>query len=71
MGLVKNSSIVVAGIIISNLLAFVFHIYVGRVLGPAEYGVFGALMALFLIIALPAGAISSAITKGIKEPIFK
>ncbi len=51
------------GVIVSNILAYIFHIYVGRALGPAEYGVFGALMSLFLIIALPAGAISSAITK--------
>lgn len=63
MSLLKNSSIVIFGIVISNLLAYVFHIYVGRVLGPVEYGVFGALMALFLIIALPASAIGSAITK--------
>ncbi len=63
MSLLKNSTIVVAGVIISNILAYVFHIYVGRSLGPVDYGVFGALMALFMIIALPAGAISYAITK--------
>jgi O-antigen/teichoic acid export membrane protein len=63
MGMLKNSTIVVAGIILSNILAYIFHIYVGRSLGPVEYGVFGALMALFMIIALPAGAISYAITK--------
>jgi len=63
MSILKNSSIVVAGVIISNILAYIFHIYVGRSLGPVDYGVFGALMALFMIIALPAGAISYAITK--------
>jgi len=63
MSLIRNSSIVISGIIISNLLAYVFHIYVARSLGPANYGTFGALMALFLLISLPAGAISSAITK--------
>lgn len=63
MGILKNSSIVVSGILISNILAYVFHIYAGRMLGPAEYGVFGALLSLLIIFALPAGAISSAITK--------
>ncbi len=63
MGILKDSSIVVAGVIISNILGYIFHIYAGRVLGPVDYGVFGALMALFSLIALPAGAISSAITK--------
>ncbi len=71
MGLLKNSSIVVAGVMISNILAYVFHIYVGRSLGPADYGVFGALMALFMIIALPAGAISYAITKFTAKFNFK
>ena len=63
MSLLKNSTIVVAGVIISNLLAYIFHFVAGRMLGPADYGVFGALMALFLIVALPAGALGSAITK--------
>ena len=63
MGLIKNSSIVVFGVVVSNILAYIFHIYVGRALGPSEYGVFGALMAVFLLLALPAQAISSALTK--------
>ena len=67
MSLLKNSTIIIIGIIISNILAYIFHIYVGRVLGPADYGVFGALMALFMIIALPTGAISFAVTKFISK----
>ncbi len=63
MGMIKNSSIVIFGVIVSNILAYIFHIYVGRALGPVEYGVFGALMSLFMIVAMPASAISSAITK--------
>jgi len=63
MGMIKNSSIVIFGVLVSNILAYIFHIYVGRALGPVEYGVFGALMSLFMIVAMPASAISSAITK--------
>lgn len=63
MSLLKNSTIVVIGIIISNILAYIFHIYVGRSLGPAEYGVFGALLALLTLLAMPAGAINSSVTK--------
>ncbi len=63
MELAKNSAIIIIGMFLSNLLAYVFHFYAGRSLGPAEYGVFGALLSLFLIIALPAGAIGNAITK--------
>lgn len=63
MSMIKNSAIIFIGLFIANLLAYVFQIYVGRSLGPAGYGVFGSLMALFLIIALPANSIGSAITK--------
>ena len=63
MSLLKNSTIVITGVIISNLLAYVFHFVAGRMLGPEDYGTFGALMALFLLVALPAGALASAVTK--------
>ena len=51
------------GVIVSNLLAYAFHFIAGRMLGPEDYGVFGALMALFLLVALPVGSIGIAITK--------
>ena len=63
MSLLKNSTIVVVGVIVSNLLAYIFHFVAGRMLGPDDYGVFGALMALLLMVALPASALSFAITK--------
>ena len=63
MSMVKNSTILIGGVMVSNLLAYAFHFIAGRMLGPESYGVFGALMALFLIVALPAYALGSAITK--------
>ena len=63
MGLTRNSSIITFGIIVSNILAYVFHIVVGRALGPTDYGEFGALISLYLIISLPSSALSSAVTK--------
>lgn len=63
MSLLKNSTLVIAGVIVANALAYIFHIYVGRVLGPADYGIFGTLLALYSILALPSSAIGSAITK--------
>lgn len=63
MSILRNSTIVIAGVIVSNLLAYAFHFIAARMLGPQDYGVFGALMSLFLLIALPAGALSFAITK--------
>src|SRR5258706_15666722 len=63
MSLLKNSTTVIAGIFVSNVLAYAFHFLAGRMLGPSDYGVFGALMALFLQAAIPATALNSGITK--------
>jgi O-antigen/teichoic acid export membrane protein len=63
MTILKNSTIIIVAIIISNLFAYIYHIIAARILGPENYGVFGALISLLLIIALPAAAISNAITK--------
>ena len=63
MSLLKNSTIVIAGVVVSNLLAYLFHFIAGRMLGPEDYGEFGALMALYLLIALPAAAIGFSIAK--------
>jgi O-antigen/teichoic acid export membrane protein len=52
-----------AGVVVSNLLAYVFHFVAGRKLGPAEYGAFGALMALFILAGIPVSILGSAITK--------
>ncbi len=63
MSLVKNSTIVISGVLVSNLLAYLFHIIAGRMLGPLEYGVFGALMSLFLLVTMPTSALASAVAK--------
>jgi O-antigen/teichoic acid export membrane protein len=63
MNLLKNSTIVIIGVVVSNLLAYLFHFLAGRMLGPEEYGEFGALMSLYLLVALPAGALSFGVTK--------
>src|SRR3989344_5994039 len=63
MSLVKNSSIVAVSVLISSVLAYIFHIVVARSLGPAEYGVFGALFSLLTILMLPSSTIAFSITK--------
>jgi O-antigen/teichoic acid export membrane protein len=51
------------GVVVSNLLAYVFHFVAGRMLGPEDYGEFGALMALFILVGIPASILGSAVTK--------
>jgi len=63
MVLLKNSFVIVLGIMFSAIFNYLFHIYVGRALGPAEYGVFGVLLALYFILSLPANGINNTTVK--------
>ncbi|MEP7197126.1 MAG: oligosaccharide flippase family protein [Saprospiraceae bacterium] len=63
MNLLKSSGTLLFGIIISNLLAYAFHLVAGRMLGPEDYGTLGALLSLYLIVALPGGALAYGVSK--------
>lgn len=52
--LLKNSSIVFVGSMLANFSAYLFHLFVGRILGPVEYGVLTAIMSLFFIFNVPS-----------------
>ena len=46
-----------------NLFAFIFHFYMGRVLGPANYGIFGVILAIVYFFAITATTIQTSIAK--------
>ena len=58
----KDNFVLFIGIFILNFLGYLFHFYVGRKLGPEDYGVFGSLLSLIYIIAMPLSAIQTTIT---------
>jgi len=47
--------------IIGYLSGYIFHIYMGRVLGPEDYGILGSIIAVVTLVTIPAGAIQVAI----------
>jgi hypothetical protein len=49
-----------AGVNVSN---FLYHIFVSRLLGPAHYGVVGALLSILSLLAVPVGAAQLAVTQ--------
>ncbi|MAG52808.1 MAG: capsular biosynthesis protein, partial [Nanoarchaeota archaeon] len=59
----KDNFVLFIGIFILNVLGYVFHFYVGRKLGPGDYGTFGSLLSIIYIIAMPLTAIQTSITK--------
>ncbi len=65
--LARHSGIIFSATIVANLLAYLFHIYMGRSLGAAEYGTLGSLLAAFYILFVPLGAISTVVRKFVSE----
>ncbi len=63
MNLLKNTTIIIVGNVIANVLAYAFHFIAGRMLGPEQYGEVGSLMALFTLVAMPASALAGSISK--------
>jgi len=59
----KHSSITFFSIMIANIFAYLFHIFMARYLGPASYGELGSLLAVFMILSVPVGTIQTVITK--------
>ena len=67
--LIKDSMILFIASTVVNLTNFVFHSYASRLLGPEQYGVLVTLLALIIIVAMPAMALQMTIVK--KTSIFK
>lgn len=49
--------------IISSLFNYFYHVFAGRYLGPADYGIIGSLFAVMYIITLPNSAFTKIIAK--------
>lgn len=61
--LTKSASLMFAATTVVNVLNYVFHIFMGRALGPADYGVLASLVSLLTIASVPATSIQTLITK--------
>lgn len=60
---VKNSIIVLGGSMVANILAYLYHLIVGRILGPVLYGELAALLSLFYILNVPSTVVQTILTK--------
>jgi O-antigen/teichoic acid export membrane protein len=63
MSLYKNTSLILMGTLIANIIAYVFNILVAREIGPESYGILGALLALFSFASWIYMSLFSGITK--------
>lgn len=49
------------------IINYIFHFYVGRTLGPGDYGTFGVLLSIVYIIVMPLMAIQTTISRYVAE----
>lgn len=59
----KSSAILIVGSTIANAGSYFFHLALGRILSPAEYGTLGALLSVYIIMSVPVSAIQNTSAK--------
>jgi O-antigen/teichoic acid export membrane protein len=58
-----NSFVLFSGSMVNNILSYVFHLVVGRMVSVEVYGETESLISLMTIIAVPAGTLAMVMTK--------
>jgi len=61
--LAVNSAIVFAGSMVSNVGAYLYHLVVGRILGPSGYGELSSLISLLYILGVPTIVLQTVLVK--------
>lgn len=60
--LMRNSVGLFFSMFVLNIAGYIFHFFVGRTLGPEDYGIFGAVLSLIYIITIPMNTLQTSIT---------
>ncbi|GEM_PF-1186245 len=61
--LIRDSFLLFTATMGANVLGYFYHFYMGRVLGPASYGILGFFFALLYWVNIPALTLQNAVTK--------
>jgi glycosyltransferase involved in cell wall biosynthesis/O-antigen/teichoic acid export membrane protein len=54
-----------------NGLNFLFHLVISRLLGPSQYGAFGAVLNVISVLTVPLGAVQLAVTQAVVSRVGK
>ncbi len=65
--LIAGSLVLFVGTTIANFGNYLFHLVMGRMLGPADYGVLASLISLIYLFGIPVGAISWTTIKYVSD----
>ena len=61
--LIRDGIILFAATMIANASGYIYHLGMGRILGPADYGSLGAILSLLYILLVPFNVIQTTISK--------
>ncbi len=61
--LAKNSTVVFAGSMAANVLSYLYHLVMGRILGPAGYGELSSLLSLLYVFTVPLLVVQTVLVK--------
>ena len=61
--LALGSFLMMASSVLVNFLNYVFNVFVVRLLGPSNYGVFASLVSLLTVISVPSSALTTSVAK--------
>jgi O-antigen/teichoic acid export membrane protein len=61
--LIKNSAIMFAGTMGANVIAYLYHLVIGRILGPVGYGELAALISIYYILNAPSAILQNILVK--------
>jgi len=59
----RHSTVVLIGSMGANIAGWLYHVFVGRILGTEAYGELAALLALFYILNVPSSVIQTVLVK--------
>ena len=65
--LLKHSLVMFISGLLTGFLNYVFQLYMGRALGPVDYGTLDVLFSIFYVLVAPSGTIQTIITKFVSD----
>jgi len=66
---IRGSLIVFFGSSLANLAAYLFHLSMGRMLGPADYGILASLISLSSFLSIPVAVLGIILVKFVSQTV--
>lgn len=65
--LVRNGTIMFISGTVAGIFNYIYQVYMGRALGPEDYGIFGALFAIFYMIGIISSTLGTSTTQFVSK----